>query len=164
MVDLLRLFGGNFTNVYSFISNNYWKFDVEDNAYALMQTDSGIVAMLHSSATSWKHTFRLEITTEKGGITLNGILSGSKSYGSETMTVTYANPDGDNGDPKEQITSYNKDPSWDNEVKEFAKCVVENKAVTSGSSLDALRTMELVYKIYTSDTVWKNKFNINGGN
>jgi predicted dehydrogenase len=160
MVDLLRLFGGDFKTVYSVISNGFWNFDVEDNAYSLMQTDLGVVAMLHSSATSWKHTFRLEITTEKGGISLNGILSGSKSYGSETMTVTYANPDGDNGDPKEQTTSYKIDPSWANEVKEFVRYVDENRAVTSGSSLDALKTMELVFKIYTSDEVWKNKYNI----
>ena len=30
--DLLRLFGGEFTDVYSIISNDYWKYDVEDNA------------------------------------------------------------------------------------------------------------------------------------
>ena len=34
MVDLIRLFCGEFTNVYSFISNNHWQHDVEDNAYA----------------------------------------------------------------------------------------------------------------------------------
>jgi predicted dehydrogenase len=160
MIDLLRLFGGDFITVYSVISNNFWNFDVEDNAYALMQTDLGVVAMLHSSATSWKHTFRLEITTEKGGISLNGILSGSKSYGSETMTVTYANPDDDNGDPRDQTTSYKIDPSWDNEVIEFVKYIKEDKVVSSGSSLDALKTMELVYKIYASDETWKNKYNI----
>jgi predicted dehydrogenase len=160
MVDLLRLFGGDYRTVYSIVSNDFWNFDVEDNAYALMKTDSGVVAMLHSSATSWKHTFRLEITTEKGGISLNGILSGSKSYGSETMTVTYANPDDDNGDPRDQTTSYKIDPSWDNEVTAFVKYIKEDKVVSSGSSLDALKTMELVFKIYASDTDWKNKYNI----
>jgi len=29
------------------------------------------------------------------------ILSGTKSYGAETMTVTYADPDNDNGSPRE---------------------------------------------------------------
>jgi predicted dehydrogenase len=50
MVDLLRLFAGEFTEIYSFISNDFWKHDVEDNAYALMRTSQGVVAMLHSSA------------------------------------------------------------------------------------------------------------------
>jgi len=38
-------------------SNSYWHHDVEDNAYALMRTADGVVAMLHSSATQWRHRF-----------------------------------------------------------------------------------------------------------
>ena len=38
MVDLMRLFAGDFHEIYSFVSNSRWKFDVEDNAYALMKT------------------------------------------------------------------------------------------------------------------------------
>ena len=51
MVDMMRLFAGEFVDFHSFISNDYWKHDVEDNAYALMKTKTGIVAMLHPSAT-----------------------------------------------------------------------------------------------------------------
>jgi len=58
MVDLMRLFAGEFKDVHSFISNNYWGFDVEDNAYALMRTETGVVAMLNSSATQWRHQSR----------------------------------------------------------------------------------------------------------
>ena len=57
IVDLLRLFAGEFTDVYSFISNSVWKHDVEDNAYALMRSANGMVAMLHSSASQWRHRF-----------------------------------------------------------------------------------------------------------
>jgi predicted dehydrogenase len=161
MVDLLRLFGGEYTNIYSFISNDFWNYDVEDNAYSMMQTDSGVTAMLHSSATSWRHSFHLEMTLAKGSVILRGILSGSKSYGAETMTVIYANPDDDNGDPREQMTRYNNDPSWDNEIKEFTRCILDDKPITSGSSEDALRTMELVYKIYCADPVWREKYDLN---
>lgn len=35
MVDLMRLFAGEFVDVHSFISNSRWGYDVEDNAYAL---------------------------------------------------------------------------------------------------------------------------------
>ena len=34
MVDLMRLFGGEFKEVNSFISNGHWGYNVEDNAYA----------------------------------------------------------------------------------------------------------------------------------
>ena len=35
----------------SFVSNDYWKHDVEDNAYAIMKDKKGRIAMINSSAT-----------------------------------------------------------------------------------------------------------------
>ena len=43
--------------------------------------------MIHSTATQWQHKFRVEIIMEKGQINLNGILSGSKSYGDEKIEI-----------------------------------------------------------------------------
>ena len=157
MVDLMRLFAGEFTQVYSFVSNSYWGYDVEDNAYALMRTDNGVVGMLHSSATEWRHRFSLEINLEKGSINLEGILSSTKSYGAETMTLVWANPDEDNGDPREQMTRYNKDPSWSLEIAAFADAIRSGKPILDGGSTDALKTMELVYKIYEFDNEWNDK-------
>jgi predicted dehydrogenase len=155
MVDLMCLFSGKFEEVNSFISNNRWNYDVEDNAYVIMRTGDGVVAMLNSSATQWRHRFNLDICLEKGSLILGGILSGSKSYGAETLTVVYADPDKDNGDPREHVTLYNKDRSWDDEVQVFTECILLNNAVTSGTSLDALNTMDLVFRIYNSDKKWK---------
>ena len=70
MVDLMRLFGGEFNQVHSFISNSHWGYDVEDNAYALMKGKTGVVAMLNSSATQWRHRFNLDINLEKGSLIL----------------------------------------------------------------------------------------------
>lgn len=160
MVDLMRLFGGDFTEVHSFISNSHWGYDVEDNAYALMRTSDGVVGMLNSSATQWRHRFHLDINLERGSLILGGILSGTKSYGAETLTVVQADPDNDRGDPKEQITRYNHDPSWDEEIIAFADSILNNKPVLSGTSDDALRTMQLVFKIYYADAAWRETYNI----
>ncbi len=160
MVDLMRLFAGDFCEIHSFISNSHWDYDVEDNAYALMRTDSGVVGMLHSSATQWRHRFSLDINLEKGSINLGGILSGSKSYGAETMCVVWANPDNDDGDPREQVTRYNKDPSWELEIASFADAIIKGKPIENGTSSDALQTMNLVYEIYRSDKQWKKKYNL----
>jgi len=160
MVDLMRLFGGEFKEVSSFISNNHWKYNVEDNAYALMRTESGIVAMLNSSATQWRHRFHLDINLEKGSVILGGILSGTKSYGAETLTIVRADPENDFGEPMEQVTRYNKDPSWCEEIDQFIDCIVNNRKVTNGTSDDALQTMKLVYKIYYEDTSWRKKYDI----
>lgn len=160
MVDLMRLFAGEFVEVHSLISNNHWNYDVEDNAYALMRTDDGIVGMLNSSATQWRHRFNLDINLERGSIILGGILSGSKSYGAETLTVVTADHDNDNGDPKEQLTRYNRDPSWDEEISYFADYIINDRPIQSGSSDDAFRTMKLVYKIYYADPLWRQTYNI----
>ena len=160
MVDLMRLFAGEFTQVHSFISNSHWGYDVEDNAYALMQTADGIVGMLNSSATQWRHRFHLDINLQRGSIVLGGILSGSKSYGAETLSVVLADPDSDMGDPKEQTTRYNRDPSWDEELRCFAKAILDDAPIESGSSDDAFRTMKLVFQIYHADPVWRETFQI----
>lgn len=160
MVDLMRLFAGEFEDVHSFVENSHWNYDVEDNAYALMRTKDGKVATLNSSATQWRHRFNLDINLEKGSLILGGILSGSKSYGAETLTVVYANPENDRGDPREVVTRYNEDPSWYAEIEEFASCIFNDKKIKNGSSDDALQTMKLVFKIYYSDKKWQKTYNI----
>jgi predicted dehydrogenase len=160
MVDLMRLFAGEFVDVHSYISNSHWGYDVEDNAYALLRTGDGVVGMLNSSATQWRHRFNLDINLERGSVILGGILSGSKSYGAETLTLVSADPDNDNGDPKEQLIRYNKDPSWDEEIAVFARAVRNGLSIESGSVEDAFQTMKLVYKIYYADPAWRDAYSI----
>lgn len=163
MVDLMRLFvGQEFKEVKSFVSNAFWKHDVEDNAYALMKTESGIIAMLHSTSTQWRHRFNLEIYLENGALILSGILSGTKSYGQETLKIVYRGNQ-DNGNPKEQITNYIEDNSWRDEINEFADAIIQNRSIELGNSTDALRSMELVYEIYGADEEWQKKIDVNSG-
>jgi predicted dehydrogenase len=159
MVDMMRLFAGEFIDVHSFVSNAYWNHDVEDNAYALMRTADGVVALLHSSATQWRHRFELEITLSGGALILSGILSSTKSYGAETLRVVTKGED-DAGDPREVMTRYNHDASWREEVFEFARCVLDDEPVRTGSSLEALKTMQLVYDIYAADRDWTERWGI----
>lgn len=160
MVDLMRLFAGEFQEVHSFISNRYWGLDVEDNAYSIMKSESGIIGVLHSSATEWRHRFNLEINFERGSLILGGLLSGTKSYGSETLKIVWSDADNDYGDPKEQTTLYNKDDSWALELNKFIGMIINNKALDSGSVFDAFQTMKLVHKIYYADLSWRDKYSI----
>ena len=159
MLDLIRyLSGEDFSEIFSFIDNAFWNFDVEDNAYVLMKSKTGVVAQLHSSATQWRHLFNLEITMEKGSLVLGGLLTGSKSYGEETLTIITADPENDKGAPRESISKYNEDVSWDNEIKYFAKSLVEKSPITRGSINDAIETMKLIEKIYKADPIWQEKY------
>jgi len=92
-------------------------------------------------------------------LNLAGILSGSKSYGDETLTIARINGD-DMGDPKEEKRSYDNDPSWADEVAEFAEAIRTGTAIENGTSDDALKTMQLVYRIYCADPDWKTKWGL----
>ena len=159
MLDLMRyLSGEDFSEIFSFIDNAFWNFDVEDNAYVLMKSQTGVVAQLHSSATQWRHLFNLEITMEKGSLVLGGLLTGSKSYGDETLTIITADPENDKGAPRESISKYNEDVSWDNEIKYFAESLEKKSPIERGSIDDAMETMRLIEKIYKADPIWQEKY------
>lgn len=160
MVDLMRLFCGEFVDIKSFISNDYWKHDVEDNAYALLKDKSGRIAMLNSTATQWQHKFSLDISLTQGYIELSGILSGSKSYGEEKIIIGKRDEESDNGQMESTTLKFLQDNSWKDEIYEFADAIVNNKNIVSGSSLDALETMKLVFNIYYSDEDWRTKYDI----
>ena len=104
---------------YSFVDNSYWKHDIEDNAFILMRNKKGQVASLHSTATQWQHRFRLEIILEEALIELSGILSGSKSYGSETLKITERTHGDGSGSQEHKEFTFLQDNSWKEEVDEF---------------------------------------------
>ncbi len=159
MIDLICYFSqGDFNTVYSIIENNHWNYDVEDNAYILMQNENGIVAMMHSSATQWKHNFVLTITLELGALSLEGILSSTKSYGNEKL-VQIIRPKQPELYPTIISKEYNYDPSWSLEIKEFVNCIINNDKIENGSIDEACKTMGMIDKIYKSDTKWTNKYN-----
>jgi len=157
LLDLINKFGGKFDKFKSFISNSFWRYNVEDNAFAIMKNDkNNIIASIHSTATQWEHKFSLEITLQKALIILSGILSGTKSYGKEKITII----------PKPKIKKINKkkiyqfykDHSWKLEIDEFAKIINQNMKIKTGSYQDALNVMRMIDKIYISDVEWYKKF------
>lgn len=151
MLDLFRFFVGDFSEVISMRGITAFDISVEDNAFVLLRTDSGKIAQLHSSATSWKHTFRLEIGCEKGYLVISGLLSKTGSYGRETLTVGRRPAMGERaavGNPREETTYYDSDPSWDIEVAHFVECINEDKPIEKGTSKDALRVMEIIDRVY----------------
>ena len=152
MLDLMMYFsGGTFSKVNSFVTTAFWNIEAEDNAFAIMQNDDNAVAMLHSSATQWRHKFLLEMCFAEGYINLDGILSGTRSYAPEKMIVgrrefediTHAM-----GKPKESTTWFEYDDSWRLEVEEFVGVVTADKTLENGTSQDAYNALKLVEDIY----------------
>ena len=153
MLDLMRLFCGEFVEIKSFVSRDYWRHDVEDNAFALLKDNQGRVAMLHSTATQWQHRFSLEVACREGFIELSGILTGSQSYGEERLIVG-RRAESMKGADQQTITKYVDDQSWAREIAEFAAAILDGRPVEHGRSRDALASMELVFRIYDADGAW----------
>jgi len=165
MLDLVRMFCGDFTDIHSFITRSYWQIKVEDNAFIIMKNVSGQIAMIHSSATQWQHRFLMEIYLEKGYLTIDGILSSTRTYEPETLKIARCLYDGEGyplPNPQETLTLYEEDKSWYLEVDDFVRCILEDKPVDVGSSQDAYKTMELVQKIYRADKEWVRQLNKRG--
>lgn len=151
MIDLFLYFGGDFDKVHASISNLYWKLDVEDNVFATLEnTKSGIAASLHSTMTQWRHLFSFEIFLEKGYMVLNGLLTSSKTYGDEILTISKNRSIAPAAiwEDEENI-SYFVDESWNSEAEEFFSSIKSKRKVRIGNSSDALKLMQIIDKIYS---------------
>jgi len=152
MIDLFRYFSNDeFTCLSSHLTSSFWNVECEDNAFLVLKSDKNIIATLHSSATQWKHKFLLEMAFEGGYINLDGILSSTRSYAPETLIVgqrefedvTFAM-----GKPKESITYFEYDNSWELELAEFVQAVKGESPVVNGTSKDAFEIMKLTDHVY----------------
>ena len=84
MLDLFLYLSGSFDIIKSSIGNQYWKCDVEDNAFVILENSkTKVSASLHSTMTQWRHLFSLEIFLQNGYLVLNGLKTSSNSYGDE---------------------------------------------------------------------------------
>jgi predicted dehydrogenase len=151
MLDLFRFYCGDFDDVMGMAATSHWDIPMEDNAFVLLRNRQGQMAQLHSTATAWKHIFRLEIGLEVGYLAITGLLSKTGSYGRETLLIGRRPRQGEQaavGNPREEMSYYDRDPSWDLEVQHFVDCIRRDLPVEQGTSLDALRVMEIVDRVY----------------
>ncbi len=155
LLDLCEMFLGDIVEVKSMVANTGGAEGIEDNAFALLRDGRGRIAQIHSSSTQWKHRFSFEVYLSGGYLSVNGILTSTRSYGDETLTV--ARRSALPGPPTEETIYFDEDPSWAAEIDAFIRCIREDTPVVSGSSLQALRAMQLVHDIYRGDETFPNR-------
>ncbi len=152
MLDLLRYFLGDFTEVQSSVDNLVWKeLSTEDSAFAILKTGDGKLASLHSNALQWRHTFDLDIICTQGYIALNGLITSTNSYGEERMTYykkDLLQKSGSLGKPLEHTLCFDSDQSWEWETEEFYDAVAKGTPLRQGTIQDALGVMQLIERIY----------------
>lgn len=151
MLDLFNFFVGGFNEVKCVTSNNYWKFEVEDNALVILKNKNNQTATLHSSATFWKHSFEIYIFLEKGYLEIKGFLSKSGSYGRERLIIGKQQFEDEAeavGNPSEEIIHFDRDLSWQIETDLFIKSIINDIPVSQSTSQDALDVMRIIDSAY----------------
>jgi predicted dehydrogenase len=151
MLDLFLMLLGPLTVADAVLVDTFWGSGLEDNAFVLLKSERNIPAFLHSSATLWKHTFRLEIGCRNGYMTASGLLSQTGSYGREQLVIgkrQFEDEASALGNPREEIIHFDRDESWDREVQEFLAAIKEGRPAMHGTLEEARRVMELVRDIY----------------
>ena len=132
-----------------------WKdMQTEDSAFAMLETDKGQLLSLHSNAIQWRHKFDMDIVCANGYIALNGLLTSTRSYGTES--ITYYKKDletrtGRLGKPRGYTMCFDEDCSWDLEMAEFYDAVTEGAPIRNGTPEDAVRVMRLIQAVYKSN-------------
>jgi predicted dehydrogenase len=144
-IDLFRWFFGDFNKVTGFTATKFFDISpLEDNGFALLRTDSGVVASIHSSLTQWKNLFLFEVFGSDGYIRVEGLGGG---YGNEKMF--FGKRDFSAPFTEEVIEYRGDDRSWLDEWKEFVSAIQE-KREPLGNGVDGLEALKLVNAIYQS--------------
>ena len=143
LIDLSRLFLGEFDKIEGFVNTYFWKMSVEDNAFLTLKTKSNKVAFLHVSWTEWKNIFSFEIFCSHGKLDINGM---GGSYGQEQLTLYKMSKK--MGIPKQKKWRFKlQDISWKTEINEFYDDIIYNRKPKANLN-DAYQTLKIINKIY----------------
>jgi predicted dehydrogenase len=108
LIDLSRLFLGDFVSTSGLAHTYFWNMPVDDNAFLLLRTAREQTAFLHVSCTEWKNLFSFEIYGRDGKLHVDGL---GGSYGVERLAFYRMLPA--MGPPETTIWEYPQaDRSW----------------------------------------------------
>jgi len=143
LIDLSRMFLGNFTYCHGIASNFYWDMPVDDNAFMTLKTNNDQIAFLQVSCTEWKNTFSFELYGKDGKLDISGL---GGSYGVEKLSYFKMLPQ--MGPPETTIWEYPMaDDSWEVEFTEFLEDIELNRNPSPGL-IDAIENLKIINKVY----------------
>lgn len=155
MLDLFLYIGGDFDELQAMTSHLYWNLPgIEDNVFVqLRNSETGTCASLHSTMIQWRHLFAFEVFMERGYMVLNGLKTGSNSYGAEQLVVAKNRATSPAATWREESAeTFEVDESWDREAMAFARRIHDGHVQTgAGDSLGALKVMRLIDRIYDTE-------------
>jgi predicted dehydrogenase len=130
LIDLVRHFAGDVDLAFAECRTDFWKMDVEDNAFLALRPRSGGFAWLHASWTEWKNSFSFEIAMQRAKLQISGL---GGSYGPERLSLFEMLPE--MGPPVTRAWEWPQpDASWRLEVEDLLS--VLDGAAGVGTTLD----------------------------
>ncbi len=146
LVDLFRWFANEeIASAQATVTTEFWPIQpLEDAAWCLLRTSSGVACSLHVSLVEWKNRFQFEAVGERGSLAVEGL---GGSYGPERLTIIRRPPEF--GMPEvETVTFDNPEQCWADEWAEFVAAVREDRPPLGDGrdSLAALRVIEACYR------------------
>jgi predicted dehydrogenase len=145
LIDLSRMFLGDFKKIDGYTKNYFWDIECEDNGFLSLETEKNQTAWLNVSCTEWRNSFEFEIYGKRGKIKISGL---GGSYGTETLTVYQM--DNKMGLPEITTFTYLEDNSWQKEMDSFIagiNCDWSSQRL-NGNIYDAYEALKIVDKIY----------------
>ena len=143
LIDLSRMFLGDFNDIKGHAQTFYWDMPVDDNAFMILQNQMKQTAFLHVSCTEWKNMFSFEIYGKKGKIDISGL---GGSYGTEKIIFYKMLPE--MGPPETYSWEFPmQDNSWNVELDELYDDIIKDRS-PAGNIKDAYEALKIVNKIY----------------
>ncbi len=143
LIDLSRMFLGNFNKIEGYATNYFWDMPVDDNAFLTLTTEKGQTAFLQVSCTEWKNMFSFEIYGKNGKLDINGL---GGSYGLERLAYYKMSPE--MGPPETTIWEFPMaDDSWQYEFSQFLNDI-KTKTPSKPGIQDAIENLIIINKIY----------------
>ena len=144
LIDLSRMFFGDFDDIKGHAQTYFWDMPVDDNAFMILRNQKKQTAFLQVSCTEWKNMFSFEVYGKKGKIDINGL---GGSYGTEKITFYKMLPE--MGPPATYSWEFPmQDNSWKIELDEFYDDIIKNRNVKGniGDAYEALKIVNSIYK------------------
>ncbi|MEM6534994.1 MAG: Gfo/Idh/MocA family oxidoreductase [Pseudomonadota bacterium] len=158
MIDLLHAFAGPFETVNAMIGHQAWPVSRgEDNVMALLRTHDGVMVSLHASTTTWRHTFRLELTYANGYVWLDGLNKLGGDLGPEMLITARAARDESGqlqANPPERVREFGPRDISAAQIDEFLALVRGTRPIQHGTSQQAFDVLNTAERILAADPTW----------
>ncbi len=151
LIDLALWFlEDSFNKIFGVLTKNFWSQTLEDNAFLLLQNNSEATISLHASWTQWQKKFLWEIYGENGYVTVEGL---GGNYGLETLRFCKKKSTNGKMERENEIVFYPEKGYEDPDISIFSlwrqfTSSIMSKTLKSPNCYDALRTLEIVEKVY----------------